>query len=240
MAAPIGNVVIPGDTFSLLQLQPNDEHKKILLGPGLKEEEAEIKVLRPGILRFRKPGVYWVDCHHKRYIPAKGDSVIGIVNQKVGDIFRVDIGSSEQASLSYLSFEGSTKRNRPDVKVGDIVYAKLLVANKDMEPEIVCIDGYGRSNGMGVIRNGGFLFHTSLNLARKLLNPECTLLKSLGNRFQFEISVGVNGRVWIKAANDVQTIALVNSVIASEYKDNDQIKEMCKRISKAVSRMEVD
>ena len=52
-----------------------------------------------------------------KYIPAKGDSVIGIVNQKVGDIFRVDIGSSEQASLSYLSFEGSTKRNRPDVKV---------------------------------------------------------------------------------------------------------------------------
>ncbi|KAK3794637.1 hypothetical protein RRG08_003782 [Elysia crispata] len=240
MAAPIGRIVLPGDTFSFEQLQPPDEHKKILLGPGLREEKAEIKVLRPGILRFRKPAVYWIDCHHKRYIPAKGDSVIGIVNQKVGDIFRVDIGSSEQASLSYLSFEGSTKRNRPDVKVGDIVYSKLLVANKDMEPEIVCIDSYGRSSGMGVIRNGGFLFHTSLNLARKLLNPQCTLLKCLGNRFQFEISVGVNGRVWVKAGNDVQTIALVNSVIVSEFKDNDQIKEMCKRISKAVVRMEID
>ena len=50
-------------------------------------------------------------------MPSKGDPVIGIVTQKAGDTFRVDIGSSEQASLSYLSFEGATKRNRPDVKV---------------------------------------------------------------------------------------------------------------------------
>ena len=66
MAAPVGNVVIPGDTFSLDQLTSPDEHKKVLLGPGLREEETEIKVIRPGILRFRKPGVYWVDCHHRR------------------------------------------------------------------------------------------------------------------------------------------------------------------------------
>ena len=43
--------------------------------------------------------------------------MIGIVHNKSGDVFRVDIGGSEMASLSYLSFEGATKRNRPDVKV---------------------------------------------------------------------------------------------------------------------------
>lgn len=53
-------------------------------------------------------------------------------------------------------------------QVGDIVYARLLVANKDMEPELVCIDGGGRSSGMGVIgRDGGFLHTCSLNLIRK-------------------------------------------------------------------------
>ena len=52
-------------------------------------------------------------------------------------------------------------------QVGDMVYCRLLVANKDMEPEVVCIDGQGRSGGMGVVRNGGFLFTTSLNLVRK-------------------------------------------------------------------------
>ena len=48
------------------------------------------------------------------------------------------------------------------------MYAKLLVANKDMEPELVCMDSAGRSKGLGVIgRDGGFLHHCSLNLIRK-------------------------------------------------------------------------
>ena len=104
-----------------------------------------------------------------QYIAIKGDHVIGYVVSKAGDIFKIDIGSSEYASLSYLSFEGATKRNRPDVKVGDIVYARLLVANKDLESELVCIDGTGKSNGLGVIRDGGFVFKCSLSLARKLV-----------------------------------------------------------------------
>ena len=36
---------------------------------------------------------------------------------KSGDVFKVDFGGSEQASLSYLAFEGATKRNRPNVQV---------------------------------------------------------------------------------------------------------------------------
>ena len=43
-----------------------------------------------------------------------------------------------------------------------------MVANKDMEPELVCIDSHGRSSGLGVIgRDGGFMFQTSINLIRK-------------------------------------------------------------------------
>lgn len=63
-----------------------------------------------------------------QYIPTKGDAVIGIVTSKSGDIFKVDVGGSEQASLSYLAFEGATKRNRPNVQVspGRIVGFPLL------------------------------------------------------------------------------------------------------------------
>lgn len=52
-----------------------------------------------------------------QYIPQRGDSVIGIITTKAGDVFRVDVGASELATLPYLAFEGATKRNRPDVKV---------------------------------------------------------------------------------------------------------------------------
>lgn len=56
-------------------------------------------------------------CVCAQYVPTKGDAVIGIVTAKSGDIFKVDVGGSEQASLSYLAFEGATKRNRPNVQV---------------------------------------------------------------------------------------------------------------------------
>ena len=69
--------------------------------------------------------VYWVNSHSKRYVASKGENVIGVVTAKTGDLFRVDIGTSQPASLSYLAFEGATKRNRPNVNVGDIVYAKV-------------------------------------------------------------------------------------------------------------------
>ena len=52
-------------------------------------------------------------------------------------------------------------------QVGDIVYARLLAASKDFESELVCIDGLGKSSGLGVIRDGGFMFACTLSLTRK-------------------------------------------------------------------------
>ena len=43
--------------------------------------------------------------------------MIGIVTNRVGESFKVDIGGSVQASLPGLAFEGATKRNRPNLQV---------------------------------------------------------------------------------------------------------------------------
>lgn len=53
------------------------------------------------------------------------------------------------------------------VQVGDLVYAQFIIANKDMEPELVCIDSCGRANGMGVFGADGLLFKVSLGLVRR-------------------------------------------------------------------------
>lgn len=53
------------------------------------------------------------------------------------------------------------------VQVGDLVFGHLVVANKDMEPELACIDGSGRANGMGVFGEGGLVFSVSLGLVRR-------------------------------------------------------------------------
>ena len=52
-----------------------------------------------------------------QYVATKADFMIGVCTSRQMDNFRVDIGSSSPATISYLSFEGATKKNRPDVKV---------------------------------------------------------------------------------------------------------------------------
>jgi len=224
----VTRIVIPGDNVT------NDcvetDKNIIILGPGLRREGEEVAVAKAGVLKRRDPSVYWVDSHQKRYVPARGENVIGVVLAKAGDIFRVDIGTSEPASLSYLAFEGATKKNRPVVQVGDIVYAKQLVASRDMEPELVCVDSYGKKAGLGILTGGGFMFQVPLHSVRKLLSPQSVLLQTLGKNIPFEIAVGMNGRVWIRARSAKETIFLANAVECAEFMNNQQIEAMCQKL----------
>ncbi|XP_054060793.1 exosome complex component RRP40 isoform X2 [Rissa tridactyla] len=211
----VGQVVLPGDVL-LLPAHPEEDGERLrlgagaaprgrlLCGPGLRRCAGGLLVTKCGLLRHRPAGggaaggAYWVDSQQKRYVPVKGDHVIGIVTAKAGDVFKLDVGGSEQASLSYLAFEGATKRNRPNAQVGDLIYGQFLVANKDMEPEMVCIDSSGRSSGMGIIGQDGFLFKVSLGLIRKLLAPKCEIIQELSQLYPFELVLGMNGRIWME------------------------------------------
>ncbi|XP_062600717.1 exosome complex component RRP40-like [Saccostrea cucullata] len=234
MADNVGKVVVPGEI--LTDLHGADLPSKVVLGPGIRQDSDSVIISKPGVLKFKEPNIYWVDSFQKRYVPQKGDSVIGIVTAKAGDVFRVDVGANELATLSYLAFESATKRNRPDVKVGDIVYCKFLVANKDMEPELVCIDSHGKSAGLGVIgRDGGMLVQVPLNLIRKVLSQDCVLFKSLGKSLQYEVAVGMNGRIWIKCHTVMETIAVTNAISASQHMTNQQIQEMCRHLADSLA-----
>ena len=226
-------LVMPGEDISL------DSKAGLVVGPGLRREEGErILVTRPGLLRTKNVNekeVCWVDCHSKRYVATRGENVIGGVLAKGGDIFRVDIGTAEPASLSYLAFEGATKRNRPNVSVGDIVYAKLLVASSYTESELVCVDSYGKKAGMGVLTGGGFMFSVSLNLVRKLLSPDCCLLNKLGETAPFEVAVGMNGRIWMRARSVKETMVLAQALQAAELMTNSEIAAMCHKLSDVLS-----
>ena len=230
-------LVMPGDDVTQ---DTEDSHGgSVVLGPGLRREAGDrVAVVKPGVMRARVVNdkrVVWVDVHSKRYVANRGENVIGVVLAKMGDTFRVDIGTSEPASLSYLAFEGATKRNRPNVNVGDIVYAKLLVASSHTESELVCVDSYGKKSGMGVLSGGGFMFSVPLNLVRKLLSPDCNLLTKLGEVAPFEVAVGVNGRVWLRARSVKETMLLVQAVTSAEYMTNTEISSMCDKLGDILS-----
>ncbi|XP_072388978.1 exosome complex component RRP40 [Diabrotica undecimpunctata] len=183
-----------------------------ILGPGLRQNEDKpntLCVAQPGKLFYKNPNIYWIEGNRRRYIPKKGDLVVGVIIKKSGDTLKVDIGTAEHAALSLLSFEGATKKQKPDVQVGDVVYARLLSAHREMEPELVCVDSYYKAGPLGILSDEGFYTNVSLVLAQQLLDIENPLLRMIGRKFPYEIAIGVNGKVWINANTTSDILSIV-------------------------------
>ncbi|KAG9285401.1 hypothetical protein G9A89_010876 [Geosiphon pyriformis] len=220
-------VVLPGDALAVFQ-------DKLKLGPGLIQDEDQIIAIKCGMLKHQPTGnKYWVESNQRRYVPATGDPVIGVITYKGAEIFRVDLGSAHSAILPPLAFENATKRYRPNLNVGTLVYARVALANKDMEPELECVNpSTGRADGFGELKHG-FMFKCSLGLSRRLLDTESTILKHLGQHFQFEAAIGLNGRVWINAETTLNTIMAVNAILEYEkYPEADATKIVTKHLAK--------
>ena len=81
-----------------------------------------------------------------------------------------------------------------------------------MDPEIVCYNpSTGKSEGMGELK-GGMLFELSLGMCRRLLMTRqkeeggIAVFESIAEKVAFEVAVGRNGLVWIKAGSVKETL----------------------------------
>lgn len=194
------------------------QHVNLKLGPGLlqtssTQQDTSIISTRAGELHHSANNSrWWIESNSRRYVPAPQESVIGVVVGRSGEGWRIDIGSAHFASLDGLSFEGATKRNRPNLKVGSLVYARVSLAHKDMDPELECFDAQTRkAEGYGELK-GGFLVRCSLRMCRLLLDPKHFLLPLLGSRFPLEAATGLNGRVWVNSKDAKHIIAITRCV----------------------------
>lgn len=212
-------VVLPGDT--VMPYDPETSTERIVLGPGLRWEDGTVRVAKAGLLK-KVRDLYFVDTRQKRYVPQRREYVIGIVVKKMGDLYKVDIGASEPATISFLSFENASKKTKQHLTLGDLVYGQLIVANKHMDAELVCIDAYDRAMGMGVLPDGGVMFSVSLHVARQLIDPGNPFLLTLALKVKYTIVVGMNGRVWVKAAKEKDVVAIMNCVLMLEHMDPKQ------------------
>ncbi|OZJ01623.1 hypothetical protein BZG36_05354, partial [Bifiguratus adelaidae] len=213
-------VVLPGDVVEHLTPQ-----KTIRLGPGLKQEGEEVQAIKSGVVGHSEVGNrWWIVNNQRKYIPGTGESVLGVVVGRTAEFYKVDIGAPHPASLSFLAFEGATKRHRPNLAIGALVYARVMLAVPDLEPEIECVNPTsGKADGFGPL-TGGFVITCSLGMSRRLLDPDTPILSLLGTHFPFETAVGMNGRVWIHAAEPKHTVLLANAILNSEYLSADESK----------------
>lgn len=114
------------------------------------------------------------------------------MTDRLSEFYKIDIRSSHVGLLPHLAFEGATKRNKPNLHVclethrlcqtslflscvlfcqlGSIVYCRVVMANKDMEPELSCVSPVYKKDwttGQALLGElkGGYMFDCSLDLA---------------------------------------------------------------------------
>ncbi|KAF5838002.1 exonuclease component of the exosome [Dunaliella salina] len=219
-------VCLPGD---LVQKLP--EEGVLRLGPGLETREQHVAAVKSGVAHQNKSGsLLWLEGRQKRYIPAEGDVVVGTIVDRYGETFTVDINGPLLALLPQLAFEGATRRNRPNLKSGDLVYARVAAASRDLEPQLSCVDNLGRATVMGPLKDGILVQVTSSQARALLASPPAPVLQALGASLQYEVAVGQNGRVWVCSASPRTTVLVANAISASEFLSPLQIQTLVGRL----------
>lgn len=139
----------------------------------------------------------------------------------------MDINSAHPATLSTLAFEAATKQNRPQLNVTQLVYARVATANKDIEPEIECVDPTtGKSAGFGELKGGLLVEGLSMQWCRRLMREEKGVLAEIGVHVGFQCAVGMNGRVWIDAGDIGKTILVARAIKEAEGLRDDEIRKL--------------
>ena len=239
-------VALPGDTVASLEGRDGT----VRLGEGLAATSGGGEAAAPSAIVATKAGIvqhkelrgsqgggerYHLRTHQKRYTPAVDDSVLGVVIERHGEAYSIDIGGPHRATLPGIAFEGASKRNRPHLEVGALVHAKVLRADKHSEPEISCCGGskgWATKESLFGPLEEGYMIQTSLDLAESLLHDNSAVLLELERiKLPFEIATGHNGRVWIKSKDPAQTIFVSNVIAHSEFASADEIRQMIKAAS---------
>lgn len=74
-------------------------------------------------------------------------------------------------------------------------------------------------------------------MARKLLGtPTTAVLAALGAAVQYEIAVGLNGRLWVNSVNVTTTILVSQCIINSEFLTPSQAELLVKKVGLAAKQ----
>lgn len=231
MATPL--ILLPSDNVPSEHL-PSDTSAPLRLGPGLRllsEQQPPtssaghvINATRAGLLSTdpKRNAVSILSFPNHRYIPTPNDMVIAQIHHSSADYFHCMITpQTPQVLLAQLAFEGATKKTRPILKQGDLVYARVLSTGvcAGAEVELTCVNpatGKAEPGGLGPL-TGGMVFDVSVGLAARLTRASSSkaehedgvaglvVLDELGSKLEglggFEIAVGRNGKVWVDCSN---------------------------------------
>ncbi|KAI5170053.1 exosome complex component RRP40 [Pancytospora epiphaga] len=129
--------------------------------------------------------LYFIRSRTTRYYPTEHDVVMGRVIYASMEYYRVDLGTCT-GYLPTLAFMNATKRNRPELVRGDCVLCSVERVENG-EALLSC-----QTEGFGKVDE---IFPIETWKVRLLCFSD--MLMKLGEKYSYQISLGMNGYVWL-------------------------------------------
>ena len=188
-------MVVPGDYIS-------DEVNRA--GEGTYVDEGKVYAMNYGIVNDK--GAIKVVPISGKYVPTRGDVVIGKVVEIAYPFWIVDIASPYEARLHTSDFSRGAER-RIDfstmskyLDLGDLIIAKVLDVNPLMRIDLGLKDEI-------TIGNRGRLIEISHTKVPRVIGRSGSMIKMLKEKCKCFIFIAKNGRIWIKGQEENMNLA---------------------------------
>ncbi len=170
----VKKIVVPGEVLT-------EERKKLLDNVFIKEGKIMSTTL--GIATISKD-VAGVVALHGRYMPRRGDLIIGIVRSENIAGYILDINSF------YFSFISKRDLSKP-LRKGDVVSAKIVDVNEINEASLADVRVF----------YGGNILSVSPTKIPRMIGKQGSMLNVLKNGTKCSLMIGRNGFIWAKGGS---------------------------------------
>ena len=185
------DLVIPG------QVLADDEYYS---GRGTFKENGKVCSSLMGLVSLRNKKIRVIPLKSK-YVPKKGDVVIGKINDVRFSMWDVDINSPYSGILPAFEVFGREKKELNKVyDVGDVLFLRVVDVDEIKKVKLGL-----KGRGMGKFK-GGIIVDIAPTKVPRLIGKKGSMINMIKDKTKCKIVVGQNGLVWVKGDEDMEQL----------------------------------
>ena len=185
------DLVIPGQVLADDECYP---------GRGTFKEDGKICSSLIGLVSLRNKKIRVIPLKSK-YVPKKGDVVIGKINDVRFSMWDVDINSPYSGILPAFEVFGREKKELNKVfDVGDVLFLRVIDVDEVKKAKLGL-----KGRGMGKFKNG-IIVNISPTKVPRLIGKKGSMINMIKDKTNCKIVVGQNGLVWVKGKEDMEQL----------------------------------
>ena len=185
------DLVIPGQVLS------DDEYYS---GRGTFKENGKVCSSLMGLVSLRNKKIRVIPLKSK-YVPKKGDVVIGKINDVRFSMWDVDINSPYSGILPAFEVFGREKKELNKVyDVGDVLFLRVVDVDEIKKAKLGL-----KGRGMGKFK-GGIIVDIAPTKVPRLIGKKGSMINMIKDKTNCKIVVDQNGLVWVKGDEDMEQL----------------------------------